>query len=316
MNCTRCGAPLETNARFCRNCGQPVPANAPGNVAPSPGQPNQPMSPQEHVSESAPTNPVESWQEPPAQPTLYPQPQTPYYQPTQPVLQPIRPATPLPGTMPSDGQGTLSGGQVMPPRALATAEKTPRRRRRGRLLGCLLTLLVLAMVIGVGWVFALRPFLHSLAQAQIDQALTTAVNQMPPAATQLPPGIVHVQENAIHNLIVLNSSPSDPVQSTQVHITPGLMRLDFQVYGLPCAVTGVPQVVGSPPNGRLVISNVTVAGIIALIMSPDEMTSLVNKHLADAQARFEHPIIQVSLKDHELDLLVGPPLSPGVPVSP
>ncbi len=308
MNCTRCGMPLEKNARFCRNCGQPAPAIAPGNIAPNPAQLNQPLTLQEHVSESAPTNPVESSQEPPAQPTVYPQLQTPPYQSTQPVMQPTRPATPHVGTMPSYGQN-------IPPKALAAAVKTP-RRRRGRVIGCLLTLLLLVLVIGAGWVFALRPFLHSLAQAQIDQALTAAVNQLPPAATQLPPGMVHVQENAINNLIVLNSSPSDPVQHTQVSITPNLVRLDFQVYGLPCTVTGVPQVAGSPPNGRLVVSNITVEGIIALIMSPDEVTSLVDKHLADAQARFEHPIFQVSLGDHELNLLVGPPLSPGVPVSP
>jgi zinc-ribbon domain len=306
MNCTRCGMPLETNARFCRNCGQPAPAITPGNVAPNPAQPSQP-SMQALVTDSSPTNPMEPRQEQPAQPTVYTQPQTPYYQPTQPVLQPNRPATPLPGTMPS-------AGQAIRPGTLAAADKTP--RRRGRAIGCLITLLVLALVIGVGWVFALRPFLNSLAQAQIDQILTAAVNQMPPTATQLPPGTVHVQENAIDNLIVLNSAPSDPVQQAQVHITPNLVRLDFQVYGLPCAVTGVPEVVGSQPNGRLIMSNVTVEGIIALIMSPDEVTSLVNRHLAAAQARFAHPIIQVSLKNHELDLLVGPPLSPGVPVAP
>ncbi len=264
MNCTRCGMPLETNARFCRNCGQPAPAITPGSVASSPVKPYQPLSPQAHVTESSPTNPMEPRQEPPAQPTVYPQPQTPYYQPTQPALQPNRPAMPLPGTMPS-------AGQAMRPGTFAAAGKTP-RRRRGRVIGCLLTLLVLALVIGAGWVFALRPF--------------------------------------------LDSAPSDPVQQAQMHITPNLVRLDFQVFGLPCAVTGVPEVVGSQPNGRLVLSNVTVEGIVALIMSPDEVTSLVNRHLADAQARFAHPIIQVSLKDHELDLLVGPPLSPGVPVAP
>jgi hypothetical protein len=307
MNCTRCGMPLEANARFCRNCGQPAPAIAPGSVASNPAQPYQP-SMQAQVTDSSPTNPMEPKQEPPAQPTLYSQPQTPYYQPTQPALQPYRPAASLPGTMPSTGQ-------AMRPGTLAAAGKTP-RRRRGRAIGCLLTLLVVALVIGAGWVFALRPFLDSLAQAQIDQVLTTAVNQMPPAATQLPPGTVPVSEKAIDNLIVLNTAPSDPVQQTQVHITPNLVRLDFQVYGLPCAVTGVPEVVGSQPNGRLVLSNVTVEGIIALIMSPDEVTSLVNRHLADAQARFAHPIIQVSLKDHELDLLVGSPLSPVLPVSP
>jgi hypothetical protein len=307
MNCTRCGMPLEVNARFCRNCGQPAPAIAPSSVASNPAQPSQP-SMQAQVTDSSPTNPMEPRQELPAQPTVYTQPQTPYYQPTQPVFQPDRPAAPLPGTMPS-------AGQDMRPGTLAAAGKTS-RRRRGRAVGCLLTLLVLALVIGVGWVFALRPFLHSLAQAQIDQVLTASVNQMPAAATQLPPGPVHVSENAINNLIVLNSAPSDPVQQAQMHITPNLVRLDFQVYGLSCAVTGVPEVVGSPPNGRLVVSNVTVEGIIALIMSPDEVTSLVNRHLADAQARFAHPIIQVSLKDHELDLLVGPPLSPGVPIAP
>src|SRR5260370_27771940 len=144
----------------------------------------------------------------------------PYYQLTQPALQPNRPATPLPGTMPS-------AGRAMRPGTLAAAGKTP-RRRRGRAIGCLLTLLVLALVIGAGWVFALRPFLNSLAQAQIDQVLTAAVNQMPPAATQLPPGTVPVQENAINNLIVLTSSPSDPVQQAQAHITPKLGRPDFR----------------------------------------------------------------------------------------
>ena len=310
MNCTRCGRPLETNARFCRNCGQPAPVGAPGNGGsdPAPAQLNQPMTSQEQVSHDAPTGAMESWLEPPAQPTVYPQLHTPPYQSTQPVMQPTRSAAPHVGTM-------LSYGQNIPPRALAAAVKTP-RRRRGRAIGCLLILLLLVLLVGAGWVFGLRPFLHSLAQAQIDQTLTAAVNQLPLAATQLPPGMVHVQENAMNNLIVLNSSPSDPVQHTQVTITPSLVRLDFQVYGLPCAVTGVPQVAGNAPNGRLVVSSVTVEGVIAFIMSPDELTSLINKHLADAQARFAHPIIQVTLQDHELNLLVGPPTSPVVPVSP
>src|SRR5262249_25213938 len=146
MNCTRCGMPLEANARFCRNCGQPSPAIIPGSVAPNPVQPYQP-SMQAQVTESSPTNPMEPMQEAPAQPTLYSQPQAPY-QPTQPALQPYRPDASLPGTMPSVGQN-------MRPGTLASAGKTS-RRRGGRAIGCLLTLLVLALVIGIGWVFALR----------------------------------------------------------------------------------------------------------------------------------------------------------------
>ncbi len=287
MNCTRCGRPLETNARFCRNCGQLSPV----------------MPMQEGVTESSPTNPMEPGQALPAQPTIFPQSQTPYYQPAQPVLQPTQPVTP--GTMPSRAQDAL-------PRTLSTTGKTS-RRGRGCITGCLVTLLVLVVVVGAGWVFALRPFLHSLAQAQIDQTLTNAVNQIPAQAAQLPPGTVQVHENALNNLIVLNSSPSDPVQQAQVHIMPGGVRLNFQVYGFPCAVTGVPQVINGPLNGRLVITNVTVEGIVALIMSPGEVTNLANRHLADAQARFKHPIVQVLLKNHELDLLVGPPLALALP---
>lgn len=118
-----------------------------------------------------------------------------------------------------------------------------------------------------------------------------------------------MQENEINNLIVLNSAPSDPIQHSQVHITPNGVRMDFQVYGFPCAVTGLPQIINGPLHGQLSITNVKVEGIITLIMSPEEVTSLVNRHLADAQARFKHPILGISLKDHEMDLLVGPAIA-------
>jgi len=257
---------------------------------------------QENVTESSPTNPMEPWQAPPAQPTIFPRSQAPYYQPAQPVLQPTQPMTA--GTMPSRGQNAH-------PRMLSATGKTS--RRRGCISGCLVSLLVLVVVVGAGWVFALRPFLQSIAQAQIDQVLTNAVNQIPAQAAQLPPGTVQVHENALNNLIVLNSSPSDPVQHAQAHIMPGGVRLDFQVYGFPCAVTGVPQVINGPLHGRLIITNVTVEGIIALIMSPDDVMNLANRHLADAQARFKHPVVQVLLKNQELDLLVGPPLALALP---
>jgi hypothetical protein len=278
MNCTRCGMPLEANARFCRNCGQPA---TPNNAVANPTQFSQQM---------------ESGRSPATQPTIFPQPQVPPYQSTQPTYQPAQPAASVPGTMPSRIQDVRPG----------TLSATGKPRRRGCITGCLITLLVLAVVIGGGWVFALRPLLHSLVQAQVDQVLTNAVNNIPPPAALLPAGTVPVNENAINNLMVLNSSPSDPVQNPQVHILPADVRLDFQVFGFPCAVTAVPQVT----NGQLVATNVTVEGIITLIMSPDEVTALANRHLADAQARFAHPIEQVLLKDHELDLIVGPPLGP------
>jgi hypothetical protein len=168
-------------------------------------------------------------------------------------------------------------------------------------LGCLTTLVLLLIIVAAGWIFYLRSYVHNIAQAQIDQAMSSAVNQVPSLPGQLPPGPVQIQENAINNLIVLNLAPSSPVQHPVTTITPNNMRLDFQVYGLPSAITAVPKVV----NGQLVASNVTVEGVVGFIMSPEEMTALLNKHLADAQGRLGHQVKSVQLKDHEADLTLA-----------
>ena len=301
MNCTRCGKPLEKGARFCQNCGLAVSMAAPNDAA-NPQQHYQPM--ENEVREDSPTKPVEPAQvsrppsTPQTQPALpqqswlnspsAPQPQAPYYQSTQPIT-------------PGSGKG---GRPVTIP---AIESTRPRRRRGGCLIGCLVTLLILAMLVLGGWIFALRP----LAQNQIDLALTNAVNQIPPTAALSPPGTVVVHENAVNSLIVLNSAPSDPVQNVHMIITPSDVELDFQVqasigtqtFSVPGSVTAVPQV----SNGQLVVTQVQVSPLVALVVSPDELTTLIDKHLADAQARFKHRIMSVLLKNHELDLIVGQP---------
>ncbi len=313
MNCARCGMPLEKDARFCRNCGLAVRVAAPGDAAANLEQLYQPGPIDNGVREDSPTKPVDPAQvsrpssmpqTQPAQPQPLwlrsqstPQPQTPYYQPTQPVT---------PGKVPD----VVQDGR--PESIPVTESPRPRRRHRGGcLFGCLLTLLILAILVLGGWIFALRPYLHQLAQSQIDLALTNAVNQIPPSAALSPAGTVVVNENAVNNLIVLNSAPSDPVHNVHMLITPSDVELDFQVqvglgtqmFNFPGSVTAVPQV----NNGQLVVTQVQVSPSVALVMSPDELTTLIDTHLADAQARFRHPIMSVLLKNHELDLVVGPP---------
>ncbi|HEU5226590.1 MAG TPA: hypothetical protein VFU49_02180 [Ktedonobacteraceae bacterium] len=180
----------------------------------------------------------------------------------------------------------------------------PARRRRS-LGGCLTTLVILLVLVGGGWFLLLRPYLHNIAQAQLDQALSAAVDQVPPQAALLPSGPLQVQENSINNLIVLNLAPSNPVQKPSTTISPAGVRVAFQLFSFPCAITGTPTVV----NGQLVASHVTVEGIIGLIMSPEEMTTLLNKHLADAQNRLKHQVLNVKLNDHEMDLVLGSPVT-------
>ena len=217
----------------------------------------------------------------------------PYYQPTLPVS-------------PETLQSSSFAGQR--PQNLASRRDMPPRRRRGRgLRFTLITLVVLIILLAGAWVFVLRPYLHSLAQNQVDSALSNAVNQIDfSLISQAPPGVplppVKVTEDAINNFYLpLIHNPSSPVQNMHIQIASNQVRLDFTVYGFASDVTGKPTL----QNGNLTVTNVSVGGIAGLVMSSDEMTALLNRHLADIQSRLHRPINSVLLMNHELDIILG-----------
>src|SRR5205823_12285202 len=125
---------------------------------------------------------------------------------------------------------------------------------------------------------------------KLDTVLNDAVNNIPPQVAALPAGqAVPLSERVINNLFVLTSSPNDIVKNPQIHITPSLMSMSFQIYGFSSTVTGVPQL----NRGQLVVANVTVDGPASLILTADEITALANRHLADAQKKINHSITSV-----------------------
>ena len=289
MNCTRCNAPLPPGARFCRVCGLTVVPGAPEVIIVDAAQANQPV--REEDAPTVPTFPSQVQQ--PTQPSPLQQPYIPPQWMSQNQAMPSQAYQPTvavsPGTLQSNG-------------ALPSSLPVPVRHKKRRLGRVLFILALVLLVLVAGWFVGLRPYLHGLAQSQVDGVLTNAVNQINPAQMPLiPPGqrvTVSVSETAINNLIVLNTAPSDPVQQMRMTITPGGMRLDFQVYGFACTVTGVPQAV----NGQLIMSNVTVQGIMSLVMSPDELTATLNAHLRDATTKLQHAVSGVILKNHEIDI--------------
>src|SRR5947208_1009826 len=277
MNCTTCNMPLEPNARFCRNCGTPVSIAATNNPGANPAPPYR--STDMNESPTLLARPLQIGQQPQQQVPPQPQPQPPYYQPT-----------------PTNFSNVQDG--------------RPRRRRGGCLIRSLITFIVLLVLIVGGWFFGLQPYLNKMAHTKLDETLTEAVNNIPPPLSQLPAGPVSIPEKALNNLLVLQSAPNDIVKNPQIHITSTQARMEFQVYGFPCAVTGVPQA----NSGHLTLTNVNIEGIAALILTPDEITTLVNKHLADAQTKLNHSIDSVQLKDQEVDLVLGPPVGgPSLP---
>lgn len=293
MNCLQCNAPLEDQARFCRNCGNPVAVSSPTLPSTSDNSPTMPTpagTPLPQAQRQSPlTLPASpQWNHAASTQPGAPQPQAPWMPQAQPM--PPQYAPPLasqPGTMQS--KGTLA------------------RRKRRWPLYLLITLLILIVLLTGGWFFVGRPILHSVAQNQFDQLVASQINTLLP----LPPAVTSslvVTENGLNNLITLNHAPSDPVQNAVAHIAPpvvasdgsytGGVELDFQLFGFACSIRGIPIA----SNGGIVMTHVQVSGILSLVMSPDEMTTLLNGHLSDAFARLRRQVANVTLKNQELDI--------------
>ena len=277
MNCTRCNAPLIPDARFCRNCGTPV-----SSAIPQPATTNQAHAGPGEIGDS-PTVLPSSWQ------SQQPVPVQPPYSPPQ-AYQPTVAVSPNAGSMPSTGAPFVS-----PP--------LPTRRRKNRFMQVLLiflaVLLIIVLLLVAGWFVVLRPYLHGVAQNEIDGVFSSAIGQINPIeavviSTSHAP--VVITETDANTFIAMNTA--DPIQQMHMTITQAGLRMDFQLYGFTSTVTGVPQAV----NGQLVMTNVTVQGIASLIMSPDELTTIVNANLHQISTVLHRSISGVILKDHEMDV--------------
>ena len=281
MNCVRCNMPLEPQARFCRNCGMPVsdafsqPAS--GNV----GQANQ-----QGIGDS---------------PTVLPPPWQ--VQQSAPVQAPYTPQTYQPTVSVSSKAGSMPSAGANP-----TPAVFPPRRRKNRLMQVLLillaVLLILLLVLAGGWFFILRPYMHGVAQNEVDSVFSSATNLINPLAadvlaTSHKPVII--TETDANNFIALNSSQSYPIQQIHLSITPAGLQLEFQTFGLTSTFTGAPHVV----NGQIVMTNVTVHGVASTIMSPAELTSEVNADLQQVSATLQRPITGIVLKNQEMDVHLG-----------
>ena len=299
MKCVQCDVPLEANARFCRNCGLPVAVSQSHHVLISPTE--------EQVTEN--TIPISSLVQ---QLNSASSPQSPYQQHQAPTLSqdantfPVA-HTPVPMFHQSSTPAQLPVNSYQPREAnrgtRSAVVNAPRpRNRTGCILGCLGTLLVLVLLVGATWIFALRPFVHDTAITQMDNAMTSAVNRIPAVGLPIPPGTtLPISDNTVNTLLSNTNADSDAVQGTDIQFTSNQALLDFKLYGQDCTITSVPQV----QNGVLVATNVAVSGVISLVLTPKDVTTLLNRHLAEVTTRINHSVTKVHLVDHEIDITVS-----------
>jgi hypothetical protein len=289
MNCLQCNAPLEDQARFCRNCGNPVAIGSSPMLSASDNSPTIP-TPMNTPMPQPQYAPQAQWQAPLTLPASPQWNATPAAQPVSPQQQYAPEGQWMPQAQPVPPQiGSMQSAGTL-------RSNIPLRRKRKWPLRLLIALIVLVVLLTGGWFFAGRPILHSVAQNQFDQLLASQINMILPLPAVVTS--VAVTENELNNLIVLNHAPSDPVQGAIARITTGGVELDFQLFGFSCSIKGVPV----QGNGQIVMTQVQVGGILSLVMSPDEMTTLLNAHLHDAFAHLQRQVTGVTLKNREIDI--------------
>lgn len=280
MNCPNCNNPLVPNARFCPGCGSSRPVA--GAFSVSQESPEPPPLPPWSVT----TQPV--------QPHFPPPPQQSSQKPSSwvPQLAQSTTSAPIPPRQAQSRQTQKPGAPVTPPK------RAHKKRTWG---GCLLrvsaTLVVLLALLIGSWFALIRPALHSTAERQLGDILSSSLDRVDPLFTAfVPAGLpLPVPASAISQALVAPTSIWFTIQNMQLSITPMSINVTFQVqiaaFTFFCGIDAVPEVAG----GRVDIKSLTVIGPIDIVMSPDEMKMEVNLYLSKLHDRINRPINALTL---------------------
>lgn len=243
-----------------------------------------------------PTQPAPNWSPPqPTQKALGPQTLQQQgivgSQPVQPQSVPAWPAA---------NQGAYPQGVA--PNTMNRNGSFGRPRRRGRALWSLLiTLIVLIAILGGAWFLGVRPYIHDLAQKQLDQAFDEVKTQVSILQLALPPGkqTIHVSEDTINDY--LKAHQTSDIQNLHMTVTPDGLQLDLQAYGFSSTILAIPIA----SNDKLQVENVRVQGVLGLVMSNDELTPVLNSNLQDLSDQAHRKVQKVVLQAHQMDIQVG-----------
>lgn len=305
MRCPRCNAQLADNASFCGICGNALSAAPLGNVqdgGPSINDEATMMAPWSGGQLARGSQEAGS----PMQANQLPMPAASAWASGQPgAFQP-----PLAGAGSQTARAGWSSAPVGQPQAAmvpgmqpgnlhSAASALPARKRRsaGRVWARVLLVLVLLLaILSAVWFLGVRPYVHNLAQTELDQALSAPESQLQLAMLALPSGSqeISASENTINTY--LSSHDNDQIQNLRMSILPTGMILSFTAYGQDCSITALPIVT----NGLLQVTNVRVQGVLALIMSSDELTGELDDNLQTFSNGMTHKIAQITLLDQKI----------------
>lgn len=288
--CPRCGWRNDTIARMCGGCGQPLPLPLP------------PATPAGASFGGTATLPGATYYASPADdtPTVLAADRTSLAPPPDVARHPAY----RPGAAPTPAW-PASGGR---PAAAPTARGAPRTapsRRANCLVQALVTLLVVALVLGClvvsTWALAIRPPLHAQVDGGIRSAMGAMVDAANTALGQLTPGeggSAQIPASEVNDQLQHDLPANQPLRN---------LSLDFSANGVMVKYTlsghaGELFAGLAAQGGRLVARSANVTGPLALVESSSELLQAVRDELAGLTTSVA--ITSVSTADHTLSIAV------------
>lgn len=192
--------------------------------------------------------------------------------------------------------------QSLTPQA-GNARATNAKPHRGRriFLRLLFTLIVLLAILAGAWFLGVRPYLHNIAQTQLDQAFSEVETQVSVLQLALPPGsqVLHISEASINDY--LKAHQPGQLQNLHMTVLPDGLQLDLEAYGFSSTILAVPIA----SKNLLQVENVRIQGVLGLVMSSDELTPSLNSHLQNISNQSHRKVQKVTLQSHQMDVQIS-----------
>lgn len=159
----------------------------------------------------------------------------------------------------------------------------------------LVLVLVLSALIGV-WFLGVRPSLYHQDLMQVESGWNQATAEALQALSTVPPGPrnILISEKSINT--TLNSYHTAQSSVWQVTVMPANVRVSFTGCEQKCTFTAFLEVGNS---GQIHVTHTQVQGMLALIMSNDELTNALNSNL---QYLFIAQITKMTVLAHAIDI--------------
>jgi hypothetical protein len=255
VRCSRCGWRNVPSDRMCGGCGSPL-----VQTGPSYG------TPQDYTPTIASGTAV-------APPPLSPETQTASWRATA-FPQQFTPGTATVVSAPS---------RAAPPYIAAVGPQS--RVRRGNCLGRgLLILAALALLLLIlsacSWAAFVRPSLHRAFDRQVRSGLTAEVNKVPVLPVGFP-SVTRTFTQSEFNAASSAGRDQGDMKNIRVRFLPGEVLMTFQLWGSPGSISTHLYA----ENGRILVRDTQVTGLLAQFESGDEMEDALTQSLAHLPAQ-------------------------------